>query len=266
MKKKTRYLWEMMVRLSYIENLARFVLIFNLTLIQLYLFIESPQRKHTSVYAAIIKDCNPGFTGRYCELPCSYPGFGKGCQETCNCVKEYCDEENGCKDGSQTFSSTTIKGTTKLHFTRNILICQNGFIGMKCENKCRYPSYGSNCQLECLCIEDLCNHVSGCHTNDESIGKNTVHTTSGFIGFTKSDSVLTTERNHQSKNRNAISETKKTTSKRFSSILLQSILVLGILASFLFILYVCTFVMSSYGRFRAHQEREFIFEINHDPI
>ena len=27
---------------------------------------------------------------------------------------------------------------------------------------CRFPNYGNGCQLKCDCIQELCNHISGC--------------------------------------------------------------------------------------------------------
>nr|XP_022291021.1 uncharacterized protein LOC111102523 [Crassostrea virginica] len=40
--------------------------------------------------------------------------------------------------------------------------CVQGFFGENCELPCRYPNYGQDCQLECVCTMELCNHISGC--------------------------------------------------------------------------------------------------------
>ncbi|XP_062610864.1 uncharacterized protein LOC134272679 [Saccostrea cucullata] len=40
--------------------------------------------------------------------------------------------------------------------------CADGYFGPNCTLPCRYPNYGDNCQSECLCAEELCNHVNGC--------------------------------------------------------------------------------------------------------
>ncbi|XP_078314545.1 uncharacterized protein LOC144619698 isoform X2 [Crassostrea virginica] len=45
--------------------------------------------------------------------------------------------------------------------------CDEGFHGPNCSLTCLYPSYGKECQLECLCVEPLCSHVEGCMTSTE---------------------------------------------------------------------------------------------------
>lgn len=45
----------------------------------------------------IIQECHTGFTGPNCTINCRYPGFGKECQNVCNCNKSFCDPSTGCK-------------------------------------------------------------------------------------------------------------------------------------------------------------------------
>ncbi|XP_062602583.1 multiple epidermal growth factor-like domains protein 11 [Saccostrea cucullata] len=40
--------------------------------------------------------------------------------------------------------------------------CPAGYFGDFCEEKCRFPSYGKNCQLICDCGGKLCHVVKGC--------------------------------------------------------------------------------------------------------
>lgn len=40
--------------------------------------------------------------------------------------------------------------------------CLSGYFGQSCIFACRYPNYGQNCQSECLCDEEICNHITGC--------------------------------------------------------------------------------------------------------
>eukprot|EP00105_Crassostrea_gigas_P011581 XP_011427316.1 PREDICTED: uncharacterized protein LOC105328239 [Crassostrea gigas] len=40
--------------------------------------------------------------------------------------------------------------------------CIPGYFGNDCNITCRYPNYGQNCQLECICGKKFCNHISGC--------------------------------------------------------------------------------------------------------
>nr|XP_022294292.1 scavenger receptor class F member 1-like [Crassostrea virginica] len=51
------------------------------------------------------KDCSLGYTGNRCEIPCRYPGFGKGCQSDCNCTEKLCNHITGCNVTSAICSS-----------------------------------------------------------------------------------------------------------------------------------------------------------------
>ncbi|XP_062571067.1 uncharacterized protein LOC134233089 isoform X1 [Saccostrea cucullata] len=42
------------------------------------------------------KECHPGYIGVNCSMACRYPGYGKYCQEQCNCSQELCDISTGC--------------------------------------------------------------------------------------------------------------------------------------------------------------------------
>lgn len=43
-----------------------------------------------------------------------------------------------------------------------LLVCPSGYYGPNCSLKCRPPSFGIKCQLECECREQDCDHISGC--------------------------------------------------------------------------------------------------------
>nr|XP_022292856.1 multiple epidermal growth factor-like domains protein 6 [Crassostrea virginica] len=45
----------------------------------------------------------------------------------------------------------------------NIKKCSVGFIRNDCEQPCRYPSFGVDCQMECSCSKDYCHYVGGCN-------------------------------------------------------------------------------------------------------
>lgn len=49
-------------------------------------------------------------------------------------------------------------------FLISFLDCPSGYLGPFCRDRCRYPNYGIECQYECLCEEQYCNHVTGCLT------------------------------------------------------------------------------------------------------
>lgn len=40
--------------------------------------------------------------------------------------------------------------------------CHGGFIWSDCTMKCRYPSFGIECQNKCNCNKTLCNPSTGC--------------------------------------------------------------------------------------------------------
>lgn len=40
--------------------------------------------------------------------------------------------------------------------------CSPGYHGPLCNMACRYPNYGKECQLQCLCEEEQCNPITGC--------------------------------------------------------------------------------------------------------
>lgn len=43
-----------------------------------------------------------------------------------------------------------------------MLECSSGYQGPNCSYACRYPSYGNGCQSFCDCVEQLCDHITGC--------------------------------------------------------------------------------------------------------
>lgn len=62
------------------------------------------------------------------------------------------------------------------------LVCPVGYLGPKCEKICRYPSYGSGCQMKCDCTQEFCNNVHGC--NDTTIERK-IHVTLLLIQYLK---------------------------------------------------------------------------------
>lgn len=40
--------------------------------------------------------------------------------------------------------------------------CPPGYLGRNCAERCRYPSYGIDCQGLCGCEEKLCDVATGC--------------------------------------------------------------------------------------------------------
>ncbi|XP_062610866.1 uncharacterized protein LOC134272681 [Saccostrea cucullata] len=56
----------------------------------------------------------------------------------------------------------TRKHEKETRYLNETFSCSDGFIGKNCEIKCRYPSFGADCQKRCMCGEAECSHVSGC--------------------------------------------------------------------------------------------------------
>lgn len=40
--------------------------------------------------------------------------------------------------------------------------CYDGYKGVFCENRCPYPTFGSQCSERCNCSIEFCDHTSGC--------------------------------------------------------------------------------------------------------
>lgn len=54
----------------------------------------------------------------------------------------------------------TINNFSNLHC--NLWGCSPGFHGDRCENKCRYPTFGLRCERKCDCRQQLCHFINGC--------------------------------------------------------------------------------------------------------
>ena len=44
----------------------------------------------------------------------------------------------------------------------SVVACEKGFWGNNCTKPCPFPSYGKECQLECSCKKEVCDHANGC--------------------------------------------------------------------------------------------------------
>ncbi|XP_062603284.1 uncharacterized protein LOC134265056 [Saccostrea cucullata] len=65
----------------------------------------------------ICTECDIGFFGDYCHLPCRYPGFGKSCQRECDCVEQHCHHILGCSETFQEeFGTTKAVSTSRTTF------------------------------------------------------------------------------------------------------------------------------------------------------
>nr|XP_022291166.1 multiple epidermal growth factor-like domains protein 10 [Crassostrea virginica] len=40
--------------------------------------------------------------------------------------------------------------------------CNDGYMGVFCENRCPFPYYGDQCKQKCKCRREECDHVTGC--------------------------------------------------------------------------------------------------------
>lgn len=44
-------------------------------------------------------DCDVGYYGKKCNLPCRHPSYGSLCQKRCDCSDMKCDHVYGCGNG-----------------------------------------------------------------------------------------------------------------------------------------------------------------------
>ncbi|XP_056014143.1 uncharacterized protein LOC125677990 isoform X2 [Ostrea edulis] len=51
------------------------------------------------------QSCPIGYYGHNCSLPCRYPSYGERCQKECNCTVEYCINDKGCINKTNTHST-----------------------------------------------------------------------------------------------------------------------------------------------------------------
>lgn len=42
---------------------------------------------------------------------------------------------------------------------------------MFCENRCPYPTFGSQCNERCQCSTEFCHHISGCRAPGNKNGE-----------------------------------------------------------------------------------------------
>ncbi|XP_061195766.1 uncharacterized protein LOC133203995 [Saccostrea echinata] len=59
------------------------------------------------------KECPVGYMGLNCFMECRYPGYGKSCQEECNCSEELCDISTGCIDSPKNEEILPDKNSTE---------------------------------------------------------------------------------------------------------------------------------------------------------
>ncbi|XP_065929791.1 multiple epidermal growth factor-like domains protein 6 isoform X1 [Magallana gigas] len=114
--------------------------------------------------------CDKGYMGPNCEIRCLFPSYGEGCQMICNCIEKDCDPANGCNNSSTEYPMSSSIGLEYKIVTTDLLnyeasiseICKEGYYGINCKLKCRFPSYGLACQQKCICMEKDCDHIKGC--------------------------------------------------------------------------------------------------------
>ena len=83
----------------------------------------------------------------------------------------------GCFKTCLCFTNTSNLSVLKLYPLFAFIDCPEGFYGLNCSLKCRYPNYGIDCQKDCSqCGRKLCNFIYGCPTG-------TVPIPDGYISF-----------------------------------------------------------------------------------
>ncbi|XP_062608199.1 uncharacterized protein LOC134270036 isoform X1 [Saccostrea cucullata] len=70
--------------------------------------------------------------------------------------------------------------------------CTRGYFGSNC-TPCKYPAYGLSCRSTCECLENLCNHKTGCLESEESTTtiKQIILSTENIITFSRARTITT---------------------------------------------------------------------------
>eukprot|EP00794_Sanderia_malayensis_P000324 gene324-956_t len=83
--------------------------------------------------------CQPGFTGKLCQLRCPKDKYGPGCNQTCYCP-----------------------GRSQCHAVTGKCSCERGYTGILCNEVCPKGLFGMNCSDMCECSSiAICDHVTG---------------------------------------------------------------------------------------------------------
>lgn len=53
-------------------------------------------------------------------------------------------------------------GFIRLNNIKIYLACEDGYLGTNCAFKCRYPTFGKQCQSLCNCDNQNCDYANGC--------------------------------------------------------------------------------------------------------
>ena len=59
-------------------------------------------------------ECNVGYVGKNCSMPCPYNSYGKLCQMTCTSTKDECDLIRGCE--KREFGNWLTKNCANSHY------------------------------------------------------------------------------------------------------------------------------------------------------
>ena len=60
--------------------------------------------------------------------------------------------------------------SVEIHISFALLTeCKDGYMGINCSIKCRYPNYGKGCQSLCKCLEEDCDASIGCANLENGI-------------------------------------------------------------------------------------------------
>lgn len=142
----------------------------------------------------------------------------------------------------------------KLDLAHNKCIpCDYGFIGINCDIKCHYPTYGKGCQSECKCDVPNCDYVNGCiqpttnykvqstiHTNNKTFTKEQIEIYN--VSSDKDFSDVKRETTPNSILTNPVIETKETESKRINTLMFGIIGLIAV-AFIIYMLYLYTRVL-----------------------
>ncbi|XP_048771708.2 multiple epidermal growth factor-like domains protein 10 [Ostrea edulis] len=127
--------------------------------------------------------------------------------------------------------------------------CRDGFYGRNCTIPCPYPTFGWDCQLECICSSEYCHHAYGCRKTPSedylslhSIEISTIPTSASRMIYTEATTETVPNSTNIPQMNILRAKEKEAVNESYLTPLIAGIISVLIIAAILLILYVMTYL------------------------